>query len=46
MKDNGPKLRRRLDDAWPNDHIEKWVTIIGIGILMLSIGIAIGVRMV
>ena len=44
MKDDGPRHRVRDDDKWPNDHLEKWVTIIGLGILMLSIGIAIGAR--
>ena len=46
MKDHGPKQRLRSDDKWPNDHVEKWVTIIGIGILMLSIGVAIGARVI
>ena len=46
MRNDGPKQRLRDDGKWPNDHIEKWVTIIGIGLLMLSIGIAIGARLV
>ena len=48
MKDNGPRLRRRLDERsdnrWGNDPLELWLTVIGIGIMMLSVGVMIGMQ--
>ena len=48
MKDHGPRLRRRYDERsdnrWGNDPLELWLTVIGIAIMMLSVGVMIGMQ--
>lgn len=45
MREQGQRHDERESNRWGNDPLERWISAVGIGLIALSIGIMIWVRM-